>query len=398
MTGEVRLSREGLGLDPGRAHLRRPGAAAAARLAVRHLRSCKANQLNYHGFLRAPMRVGIGSGDNVEPGVATGAKLHSPAASSPTARYTNWTLHRRQRRPLDRAAAVLGQRQGVRQRLHRQLQPERRRLQGSGGPAGHQPGLGDHQHAGLLRRPGRLPGRTSAASPAATAPPAATTPAPTAPTCSAAPTPPARRSRRSTTSPTRSPCRSSTASAPAWTSRRSMPAAPSAPWLPYARPGPAVPHPAPPRPRRRHLPGPLPGGAALPDRLDPGRHPGRRARRAHHLVRRRVQDDRHPVRPRLPGHRPAAGQGGAAGGAACSRPCTPGRAGACAENYFGAASQGNGNITTVVVGVDVQPGHLPALPGVVLGPGPGPGGPHLRHVQQRRRRRRPDVLGGHRPS
>jgi hypothetical protein len=89
VTGEVRLSREGLGLDPGALTFGGlvlpppPGSQFDTQ-------DLKANQLNYHGFFRAPLRVGIGSGDYVEPGVATGAKLHSPPIIVDGS-YTNWT-------------------------------------------------------------------------------------------------------------------------------------------------------------------------------------------------------------------------------------------------------------------------------------------------------------------
>ena len=92
------------------------------------------------------------------------------------------------------------------------------------------------------------------------------------------------------------------------------PARPVGPLAALPRPGPAVPDHASPRPHRRDLPRPLPGGPALPDRLDPGRH-ARPASADGRITSfgGRVQDDRHPVRSRLPGHRPYQGQGGAAG-------------------------------------------------------------------------------------
>ena len=83
------MSRSGLGLDPGALNFGGlvlpppPGSQF-------NVSDLRANQLNYHGFLRAPMRLGIGSGDYVEPGVATGAKLHSPPRI-PDGAYTNWT-------------------------------------------------------------------------------------------------------------------------------------------------------------------------------------------------------------------------------------------------------------------------------------------------------------------
>jgi hypothetical protein len=88
VTEEIRISRQGLGLDPGALNFGGmvlpppPGSQVTAA-------DRRANALNYHGFLRAPMRIGIGSGSHVMPGVPEGAKLHSPPRV-PDSSYTNW--------------------------------------------------------------------------------------------------------------------------------------------------------------------------------------------------------------------------------------------------------------------------------------------------------------------
>jgi hypothetical protein len=83
----VRPSRQGLGLDPGALNfgglVLPPPPGAQANAARR-----KAG-MNFHGFLRAPMRIGIGSGDDVPPGGPSGTKLHSPPRV-PDAQYTEW--------------------------------------------------------------------------------------------------------------------------------------------------------------------------------------------------------------------------------------------------------------------------------------------------------------------
>lgn len=85
---ELRISRQGLGLDPGALSFGGmalpppPGSQVSTS-------DRKAYTLNYHGFLRAPMRIGIGPGDAVEVGVPAGAKLHSPPRI-PDSSYTNW--------------------------------------------------------------------------------------------------------------------------------------------------------------------------------------------------------------------------------------------------------------------------------------------------------------------
>jgi hypothetical protein len=89
VTQEARISRQGLGLDPGALSfgglVLPPPPGAQVDISDR-----KANQLNYHGFLRGPFRVGIGSGDDVEPGVPTGPKLHNPPRV-PDDAYTDWS-------------------------------------------------------------------------------------------------------------------------------------------------------------------------------------------------------------------------------------------------------------------------------------------------------------------
>ena len=84
---EVRISRQGLGLDPGALSF---GGLILPPPPGSQVSDFQANQLNFHGFLRAPMRIGIGSGDDVEPGVPTGAKLHSPPRI-PDGSYTEWS-------------------------------------------------------------------------------------------------------------------------------------------------------------------------------------------------------------------------------------------------------------------------------------------------------------------
>jgi hypothetical protein len=86
---ELRLGRQGLGLDPGALStggllLPPPPGAQWSRSQLRE------GELNYHGFLRAPMRIGLGRGDDVEVGVPTGPKLHSPPRL-PDASYTDWS-------------------------------------------------------------------------------------------------------------------------------------------------------------------------------------------------------------------------------------------------------------------------------------------------------------------
>jgi hypothetical protein len=86
---ELRLSRQGLGLDPGALStggllLPPPPGSQWSRSKLRE------GELNYHGFLLAPLRVGLGRGDDVEVGVPTGPKLHSPPRL-PDASYTDWS-------------------------------------------------------------------------------------------------------------------------------------------------------------------------------------------------------------------------------------------------------------------------------------------------------------------
>jgi len=49
----------------------------------------KGFSLAFHGYLRLPLRVGIGSGSSFGPGVDNGAKLHSPP-QIPDGSYTDW--------------------------------------------------------------------------------------------------------------------------------------------------------------------------------------------------------------------------------------------------------------------------------------------------------------------
>ena len=89
LSTELRLSRQGLGLDPGALSL--GGLLLPAPPGSQWSRSkLRSRELNYHGFLRAPLRVGIGPGDDVEVGVPTGPKLHSPPRI-PDASYTEWS-------------------------------------------------------------------------------------------------------------------------------------------------------------------------------------------------------------------------------------------------------------------------------------------------------------------
>jgi hypothetical protein len=85
---ELRNSRKGLGMAPGALSFGDlvlpppPGSQYSPA-------SVKANQINFHGYLRAPMLVGLGSGSGLPPGVDTGLKLHSPPRI-PDAAYTDW--------------------------------------------------------------------------------------------------------------------------------------------------------------------------------------------------------------------------------------------------------------------------------------------------------------------
>jgi hypothetical protein len=46
-------------------------------------------RFDFHGFMRAPLRLGVGSGDDVAEGVEGGAKLHSPP-NIPDSAFTDW--------------------------------------------------------------------------------------------------------------------------------------------------------------------------------------------------------------------------------------------------------------------------------------------------------------------
>jgi hypothetical protein len=88
VTEELRNSRRGLGMEPGALNFGGlvlpppPGSQVTPG-------QLKAGQLNFHGYLRAPMLVGIGSGKNLPPGTEGGTKLHSPPRI-PDAAYTDW--------------------------------------------------------------------------------------------------------------------------------------------------------------------------------------------------------------------------------------------------------------------------------------------------------------------
>ena len=83
LSEEPKISRQGIGNDPGA--LEYGGLALPAppgsQLTTTNL---KANQINFHGFLRGPLRIGIGSSDT-----ADGVKLHSPPRV-PDSAYTDW--------------------------------------------------------------------------------------------------------------------------------------------------------------------------------------------------------------------------------------------------------------------------------------------------------------------
>ncbi|HET6282624.1 MAG TPA: hypothetical protein VFH73_16790 [Polyangia bacterium] len=85
VTGEPKISRQGIGNDPGALEY---GGLALAPVGGSQLTTTniKANQINFHGFLRAPLRIGLGTG---EPGFG-GTKLHSPPRV-PDSAYTEWS-------------------------------------------------------------------------------------------------------------------------------------------------------------------------------------------------------------------------------------------------------------------------------------------------------------------
>jgi hypothetical protein len=85
---ELRQSRRGLGMEPGALSfgdlvLPPPPGSQITPAAV------KAGQINFHGYLRAPLLIGLGSGKNVPDGVDRGLKLHAPPRI-PDAAYTDW--------------------------------------------------------------------------------------------------------------------------------------------------------------------------------------------------------------------------------------------------------------------------------------------------------------------
>jgi hypothetical protein len=85
---ELRPSRRGLGMEPGALSFGDlvlpppPGSQVSAS-------GVKANQINFHGYLRAPTLIGLGSGSALPEGVDHGLKLHSPPRI-PDAAYTDW--------------------------------------------------------------------------------------------------------------------------------------------------------------------------------------------------------------------------------------------------------------------------------------------------------------------
>ncbi len=85
VTGEPKISRQGIGNDPGALEY---GGLALAPTGESQLttNNIKANQINFHGFLRAPLRIGLGEGP---PGFS-GLKLHSPPRV-PDSAYTEWS-------------------------------------------------------------------------------------------------------------------------------------------------------------------------------------------------------------------------------------------------------------------------------------------------------------------
>src|SRR6185436_20853712 len=84
---ELRTSRKGLGMDPGA--LNYGDLVLPPPPGSQYIGQIKANQLNFHGYLRAPMLVGLGSGSGIPAGVEGGLKLHSPPRI-PDAAYTDW--------------------------------------------------------------------------------------------------------------------------------------------------------------------------------------------------------------------------------------------------------------------------------------------------------------------
>jgi hypothetical protein len=83
---ELRVSRQGLGLDPGA--LQYGGLTVPPRGPVSTAATLKPGQINFHGFIRVPARLGFGSGAGLPPGY-TGLKLHTPP-QVPDSAYNQW--------------------------------------------------------------------------------------------------------------------------------------------------------------------------------------------------------------------------------------------------------------------------------------------------------------------
>lgn len=74
----------GLGIDPGR-----PRGDSVLRPPADDDEAAEGYRFSFHGFLRIPLRVGIGSGESFAAGVHHGGKLHSPP-QVPDGAYTDW--------------------------------------------------------------------------------------------------------------------------------------------------------------------------------------------------------------------------------------------------------------------------------------------------------------------
>jgi len=83
---ELRVSRQGLGLNPGA--LQYGGLVVPPNGPVSPAVTLKPGQINFHGFLRVPIMVGFGNGAGLPTGY-TGLKLHSPPYI-PDSAYTEW--------------------------------------------------------------------------------------------------------------------------------------------------------------------------------------------------------------------------------------------------------------------------------------------------------------------
>jgi hypothetical protein len=83
---ELRVSRQGLGLNPGA--LQYGGLTVPPKGPVSTAATLKPGQINFHGFIRVPTRLGFGSGAGLPPGY-TGLKLHTPP-QVPDSAYNQW--------------------------------------------------------------------------------------------------------------------------------------------------------------------------------------------------------------------------------------------------------------------------------------------------------------------